>query len=149
MVRQLSTSSLIRVICELCTQTGDLDCSLCRGQRFYLWDPGSFLCYGIDKTPLLSINDLGDQIHVTRRKGESDETRLDLRSMIEFIELWVKETSIRKWKLVFDESGWHSCVWFNRYKKVCFEASDASMTECVAHSYKEIIRRSKRKAADL
>ena len=47
---------------------------------------------------------------------------LSIKSMLEFIERWVAESPVRKWKMTLDESGWHACVWFNRYTKSCFQS---------------------------
>jgi len=62
----------------------------------------------------------------------------DIKTMLEVIELWVAETPVRKWKLTLDENGWHACLWFNRYKKMCFETSHKDVENCIARAYQKI-----------
>jgi hypothetical protein len=142
-------TSLVKVICEACMQYQDTECILCHGQRFYLWDPNTLLCYAFDGSQIVAAAEDGGKLPVTRQLNtlaSGADDALDMQTMIEFIELWVSETPVRKWKLTFDENGWHGCVWFNRYKKTCFETHDAHLINCIKLSYKEIIKKSPKKA---
>jgi len=61
-----------------------------------------------------------------------------INEMLTAIEQWVAQAPIRKWKLVLDEQGWHACVWFNQYKKICFDTSDRNLSVCIQRSYSKI-----------
>jgi hypothetical protein len=132
-------TSLVRVICVGCSQNPDAECEICHGARYHLWDPQSFLCYTPDGTPLTVKDDLGNLVHVSKNpEFNQQKSNLAVEAMLGAIELWVSESPVRKWRLTLDEEGWHACVWFNRYKKTCFDTSDTRLDLCVERSFREI-----------
>ncbi len=135
-------TSLVRVICERCSHSLTATCRLCGGQRYYLWDPLTFLCYSFNYKPLVVTNDKGDSLPVIR-ESQSDTQTPAIESMIKLIEWWVSESAVRKWKLTCDEDGWHSCLWINRYKKTCYESSHRELRESVLNTYNKVILISK------
>jgi hypothetical protein len=130
----------IKVICEACINNYSADCVLCSGSRYYFWDPSSCLCYSGDGQLIQIQDENGDALSVIRKHRYDEERQPDFNTMINFIELWVSETPKRKWRLTFDESGWQGCIWFNRFKKICFETSDMNIEKCVYKTYLEILK---------
>jgi hypothetical protein len=74
-------------------------------------------------------------VPVTRSASARVPKSLSIEDMLISIELWVLESPIRKWRLTMDEEGWHACIWFNRYKKVCFDTSDPKLEQCIERCY--------------
>ncbi len=137
--------SYLRVMCEGCIKESNPDCPACRGARFYLWDPETSFCFTERGEQIFYTDDLGETIPVIRRQA-CKATRLSTEVMLEFIESWVSQLPVRKWKLLLDENGWESCVWFHRYKHSCVQISEHDFNKCVQRTYEEI---QKRQAPDL
>ena len=132
---------LIRVICEACSTCFNAECPLCGGAKFYFWNNESGLCYSHTGTLIVHSDEEGHSLPVVR-SAENDPRQMgpDIKMILDFIEEWVSESPIRKWKLTLDENGWQACVWFNRYKKICFETADINFETCILRSYSEIIK---------
>ena len=127
----------IKVICEACAGYPDTSCPLCAGAKFYFWEPQTGLCFTYSGQPIMFYNNKGEALPVLRNAAPAVHKQL-LQPMLDFIEDWVSETPVRKWKLTLDENGWQSCVWFNRYKRSCFETHDINFESCIARTYYEI-----------
>lgn len=142
MAEKQSSASRVRVICEACALSLHADCQICGGARYYYWDPESGLCY-TQSGGLISVNDeAGHNMPVVRRHDSKIfRSNTDVKGMLDAIEEWVAETPVRKWRLTLDENGWQACVWFNRFKKTCFETSNINLEACITRSYSEIMKR--------
>jgi len=127
----------IRVICESCQQDADSGCAICKGCKFYFWDPETLLCYGADRKPIIAENDEGEMVGVVRQ-ATNPARGLDLVTMLRFIELWVAESAVRKWKLWVD-GGWNCSVWPDRYKDKPQTFTSDDPERCVADCYKFIM----------
>ena len=128
----------IKVICEACNRADGSECIVCGGARFYFWDPQTLHCYSKDGTPITALDEDGERLSVTRRGLTHFPLKVELKVMVECIELWVREEQVRKWNLTFDETGWQACLWINRYKKICFEFTDENLEKCVAKLYQRL-----------
>ncbi len=128
--------SYVKVICEGCIKIHNPECPACRGTRFYFWDPATCYCYS-DNGEQMLFDDNGDLIPVVRQHASSVPD-ITAEAMLQFIELWVAETPVRKWKLLLDENGWQSCIWFNRYKHSCVQIAEKDFSLCIRRTYQEI-----------
>lgn len=138
MAQTLRPPNLIKVICIGCAKEAHYDCPICAGSRFHLWDPNTFLCYSNDGTQLFGLSDSGTSVPVTRSAHASLVKPLSIEEMLKRVERWVLASPVRKWRLTMDEDGWHACVWFNHYKKHCFDTSDPTLAPCIERCYLEI-----------
>jgi len=136
---QLAETNLIRVMCEYCLHSQKNECLICNGAKFYFWDAITQLCFSGDGSPLYLENENGEKIHLKRDQAATSSAKFDIKTMLTYIELWVAETPVRKWKLLLDENGWQACIWFNRYKRTCFETSDVDLEVCITRTYAEIL----------
>ncbi len=133
-------TSLVRVLCESCIRARDADCELCGGTRFYFWDPATSFCYSDSGVQLVTKNDYGEVLNIVRSEGRRTGS-LAVAEMLEMIERWVTESPVRKWKLILDDTKWQSCLWFNRYKKSCFQASERTFEACIERTFVELLKR--------
>ena len=129
----------VRVICEACIKEHDGECFLCFGHRYYFWDPETRLCYSALGELIEIADNTGQVFSVVRNHETSLKGTPDVVTMLDYIEIWASESPTRKWKLTCDDDGWQACVWFNRYKKSCFEVSGSSIETCIQKSYFKIL----------
>ena len=128
---------LVRVICESCQQAADAHCEICSGSKFYFWDSETLLCYSADGKPLVAENEQGEMVGLVRQTIQAARG-LDVATMLRFIELWVSEKSVRKWKLWIDK-GWHCSVWPDRSKDSAQTFVSDDPERCIVDCYKFIM----------
>lgn len=133
----ISEKKLVRVICESCQQSADNHCEICGGSKFYFWDSETLLCYAADGKPLVAQNEAGEMVGVVRQTLMAAKN-LDVATMLRFIELWVSEKPVRKWKL-WIEKGWNCSVWPDRHKDKAQTFSAEDPERCIADCYRFVM----------
>lgn len=143
MINAKTKEDLMRVICTFCdtgsSESGS-ECDICHGYRYFLWDPDSYRCFTAELDEVTLEDESGTAIPVLRDPLVSLAYQRSVEVLLNEIEEWVRSSPLRKWKLTLDSDGWHACVWFNRYTKVCFDTSDPVLETCVRLSYLAIRR---------
>ena len=131
--RSLQKSSLIEVVCDACAALYDPRCVICRGEKFYYWDPKSEYCYTADGLPMRYIDILGDEVQVRRpAKTAPTPVTVSLEIMLSYIEIWIADSpEQRSFKLTYTTS-W-ICTITESVSRESFFADDVA--ECVRKCY--------------
>jgi len=132
-----SEPSFVQVVCDACLASYDPDCIICRGQKFYSWDPATQCCYLADGSPILYQNKEGEIVQVRRNpsKISPPPAHVTAEVMLAFIEGWtLQDPGIRQFKLSFSEV-WISSIWMQGHDKKpnIFTGFDAK--ECIQNCY--------------
>ena len=131
--------SRIKVLCEFCLRNVNPICCICSGARYYFWDSESSLCYSASGERLTVVDDQGDQIDIIRLANEPPIEKLEIAVLIELMEMWVKASAVRSWKLWLNADGWHACIGFNKFKKQFVQKDGMTPLQCVKESYREVL----------